>query len=149
MTTPVRYQNTELARRDPSSDLDSMFSQLTRFLDGWREVPSFVAEGFIPRADVEETDDAYLVELELPGVKKSDVDVSLEGRRLIVSGERKEKERVGMLRRRTRSVGRFHYDVVLPGEIDADGVTASLEDGVLTVRVPKSAAQQQRRIQVR
>ena len=63
----------------------------------------------------------------------------MEGRRLTVSGERKEKERVGILRRRTRSVGQFHYEVVLPGAVDEDAVSASLDGGVLTVRVPEAA----------
>jgi hypothetical protein len=87
---------------------------------------------------VEERDDAYVVELELPGVRESDVEVSLAGRRLIVSGERREKERVGLLRRRTRRVGRFYYEVELPGAVDEDGVTASLDEGVLTVMLPKA-----------
>ena len=58
--------------------------------------------GFTPRADVEETDDAYVIEVEVPGVAKKDIDVSVAGRRLTITGERKERERVGILRRRTR-----------------------------------------------
>lgn len=148
MTTPVRYQEAELAPWSPSSEFDRMFSPLSRFLDDWREMSSTFGSGFVPRADIEETDEAYLVELEVPGVKKQDINVSLEGRRLIVSGERKKKERVGVLRRRTRAIGRLHYDVVLPGDIEQDDVTASLDEGVLTVRVPKTAEQRQRRITV-
>jgi HSP20 family protein len=122
-------------------------SQLSRFLEGWPGIPALA--GFIPRADVEETDDAYIVEVELPGVKKNDIDISVAGRRLTVSGELKERERKGVLRRRTRSVGRFHYDVVLPNEIDDDAVTASLDEGVLSVRVPKAARERPRRIEVK
>ena len=66
-----------------------------------------------------------------------------------ITGERKEKERVGVLRRRTRSVGRFEYDIQLPGDIDEDGVTASLSDGVLTVRVPKATNDRAHRIAVK
>jgi HSP20 family protein len=91
-------------------------------------------------ADVEETDDAYLVEIELPGVKRDDVSVEVAGRRLTVSGERKERERVGILRRRTRAVGRFHYEVVLPGDVEEEGVSASMDEGVLTLRVLKAAS---------
>ncbi len=104
--------------------------------------------GFTPLADLEETDDAYLVEIELPGVKRDDVSVEVAGRRLSVSGERKERQRVGILRRRTRTVGRFHYEVVLPGDVEEEGVTASMEEGVLTVRVPKPASERPRRIPV-
>jgi HSP20 family protein len=100
-------------------------------------------------ADVEETDDAYVIEIELPGVKKGDIEIAMEGRRLTVSGERKEKERAGVLRRRTRSVGRFHYEVVLSGEVDESDVSASLDGGVLTIRVPKRESDRPRRIQVK
>ncbi len=57
---------------------------------------------------MEETDDAYLVEVELPGVKRDDISIEVAGRRLTVSRERKERQRTGILRRRTRTVGRFH-----------------------------------------
>ena len=87
---------------------------------------------------MEEADDAYVIEVELPGLDKKDMDVSMAGRRLTITGERKEKERVGILRRRTRSVGRFEYDIQLPGDVDDQAVSASLADGVLTVRVPKA-----------
>lgn len=100
-------------------------------------------------ADLEETDDAYLVEVELPGVKKHDVAVEISGRRVIVDGERKELERAGVLRRRTRAVGRFHHEVVLPGDVDAEAVSASLEEGVLTVRLPKPSGERPKRIEVR
>ncbi|MDQ4090659.1 MAG: Hsp20/alpha crystallin family protein [Actinomycetota bacterium] len=103
---------------------------------------------FTPLADVEETDDAYLAEIELPGIGSDDLSVEVAARRLTVTGERKEKERVGILRKRTRTVGRFHYEVLLPGEVDEENVQASLEAGVLTVRVPKPVSQRPRRIPV-
>ncbi len=66
-----------------------------------------------------------------------------------MTGERKERERAGILRRRTRVVGRFRYEVVLPGATDEEGVTASMEQGVLTVRAPKPERDRPRRIEVR
>lgn len=89
-----------------------------------------------------------MVEIDLAGVKKDDVDIELSGRRLVVSGERKERERVGILRKRTRTVGRFRYEVVLPAELDEDGVSATLDEGVLSIRVPKEASERPRRITV-
>jgi HSP20 family protein len=81
-----------------------------------------------------------VVEIELAGVKRDDIDVSLDGRQLIVTGERKEKERVGILRRRTRVRGSSGYEVTLPNcDVDAE-VTANYSDGVLTVRVPSRHA---------
>jgi hypothetical protein len=73
-----------------------------------------------PAADVEETAEAYLVELELPGVKQEDISVELSGGELVVSDEVKERERVGFLRSKTRRVGRFDYRLSLPADIEED-----------------------------
>jgi HSP20 family protein len=150
MALPVRQHNTEPARRDPMADVQNLASQLGQLFEGWDDLPSLLGGdgAFLPQADVTETDDAYVVEIELPGVKKKDIDISLSGRRLLVTGERKEEERTGILRRRTRRVGRFRYEVLLPGAVDEDGVQASLEDGVLTLRVPKASTERPRRIEV-
>jgi HSP20 family protein len=148
MALPVRRQSTDPVQWDPLAEVQQLYTQLSRLFDGWGDVPSLLGDGFIPLADVEETDDAYVVELELPGVDKRDIEITLSGRRLIVSGERKEKERVGVLRRRTRRVGRFRYEIVLPGAVDQGGVSASLDDGVLTIRVPKATSEQPQRIEV-
>ena len=149
MTTPARTENSDPATRDPLAEFRSIVSQLSRFPDPWGELMALPRGGFTPLADVEETDDGYLIEVELPGVDKKDIEISVAGRRLTISGERKEKERAGILRRRTRSVGRFEYDIQLPGDIDEEGINASLADGVLTVRVPKATTDRARRITVK
>jgi len=147
MALPVRTERTEPTRWDPSTEIRNVLSQLSRFPDTWEELVA--RDGFTPRADVEETDDAYVIEVEVPGVNKKDIDVSVAGRRLTITGERKERERVGILRRRTRRVGRFEYDIQLPGDVDDKGVGAELADGVLTVTIPKIAPPPPRKIEVR
>ncbi len=147
MALPVRRQNDEASFWGPYAELDRLNQQLRRYLEHWGDLPSF-GGAFTPLADVEEADDAYVVEVELPGVKRDDVSIEVAGRRLTVSGERKERERVGILRRRTRTVGRFNYEVVVPGDIEEEGVSASMDEGVLTVRLPKPASARPRRIPV-
>ena len=146
MAVPARRSGDgETGRWDPFDELNRLTQQLGGYLG--MQVPP-LGEGFTPLADIEESDDAYTVELELPGVKKDDISVEVSGRRLVVSGERKERQRAGILRRRTRSVGRFHYEVSLPSALDEEGVDASLSDGVLSLRVPKAASERPRRIKV-
>jgi HSP20 family protein len=100
-----------------------------------------------PMADVFETEDEYIVEAELPGAHKDDIDVELNERELVVSGEVTEREG-GRLRRKERRRGRFEYRVYLPGDIDQEDVHAELTEGVLTVTVPKSRTERNRHIQV-
>ncbi len=138
----------EPAGMGPFEDLERLHAQISQFLGSWWPFPSYLAGPFTPPADIEETDDAYLVEIELPGVQKGDLDIEVSGRRLSVRGERKQKERSGVLRRQQRTVGRFEYEVVLPGEVADSEVEANLSDGVLTVRLPKPAHDRPRRVPV-
>ena len=103
---------------------------------------------WVPPVDVEETEDAWIVEADVPGVRRQDVDVEVRDSELVVSGEIVERERTGILRRRTRRTGRFEYRVVLPEQPDPEGIDATLEDGVLTVRVPKPEQTRGRRVEV-
>jgi HSP20 family protein len=82
-------------------------------------------------------------------VKNSDINVGVEDDEVAIHGEIKERERKGILRRRTRPVGRFELRVRVPGTLDADRVDAKLRDGVLTLRIPKAAESQAKRIEVR
>jgi HSP20 family protein len=134
------------ARWDPFRELDELYKQMNHLLEAG--VGTEGATRWVPLADVEETDDAYTIEMELPGVKQDDVDIEVNGRELTVSGEVKEKERAGILRRRTRKVGEFSYSVTLPMEIDAENVSASLDSGILTIRVPKSQRERSRHVTI-
>ncbi len=140
----------EATSRNLIAELDQLHGSLRDQIERWRSLldGDHLDGAFTPLADLEETDDAYLVEIELAGVKRGDIELTTSGRRLTVTGERKEKQRVGILRRRTRTVGRFRYEISLPGPFDVDQVAAGLEDGVLTVRLPKPESERPRRITV-
>ena len=145
MTLPVRSPSRSAGRWDPLRELDELYERVNTL---WQSGLSGALDQWSPLADVEETDDAYTVELDLPGVAREDVDIQLDDRRLTVSGDIEEKERTGILHRRTRRVGRFYFSVTLPGDVDADDVSAQLHDGVLTVHVPKCAQAKPRRIPI-
>jgi HSP20 family protein len=111
--------------------------------------PEGAADGiWVPNVDIEETDDAWVIEAEVPGVNKKDVNVEVRDNEIVITGEIKERERKGIIRRRTRRVGEFEFRATLPGDADADNIKADVDDGLLTVRVPKQDQAESRQIEV-
>ena len=151
MALPVRRRDTApqpVMRWDPLQELQGLQEQFAQLMqrdtaDGNGGLP------LVPLVDIEETEDAWIVEAELPGVKPEDVNVEVRGSELAISGEIKEREREGILRRRTRKTGEFDYHITLPGDADAEHIDAELRDGVLTVRIPKPEQERPRRIDVK
>jgi HSP20 family protein len=90
MTLAVRSPTRSAARWDPLRELDDLYERVNAL---WQSGLGGALEHWCPLADVEETDDAYTVELDLPGVAREDVDIQLADRRLTVSGDIEEKER--------------------------------------------------------
>jgi HSP20 family protein len=134
--------------RPARSAMEDLYDRMGRLMQDFLGDGTSPALGVAP-TDIEETDDAYIVDLELPGVRREDVDVQLRDSQLRITGEIKERERKGLLRRRERRVGQFEHVVTLPGDVDPNSVDASLSGGVLTVRVGKAHKTQPRRIEVR
>ena len=97
------------------------------------------AEGTLA-LDVYQTDDAAVVKTAVPGVKPDDIDITVSGNTLSISGETKEEEEVKEENyiRRERRVGSFSRSVVLPEGLEVDKAEASFEDGVLTLTIPKA-----------
>jgi len=97
-------------------------------------------EGWFPVVDVYEDKDTLQVKAELPGLKKEDIAISLQDGELHLSGERKqeEKQEGGEVYRAERRVGRFHRAIDLPCRVNADNITATYNEGVLTVTLPKA-----------
>jgi len=154
MKLPIRRQPADQTDRVDTtvSEADTLADRFSREFDRW---PDFfqpfsdVFQRVMPLADVEESDEAFIVDIELPGVQRDAISVEVTGDRLFVTGERRERHRVGLLRQQTRSTGTFHFEVTLPSEVDVAGVDATLDDGVLHVVVPKSAAARPRKISIR
>jgi HSP20 family protein len=136
-------------RWDPLRELEELQQATAELLQSAWSPGGDEAVAWLPLVDVEETEDAWMVEAELPGANPEDIDVELRDDELAVTGEIKERERQGILRRRTRRVGRFEYRVSLPGPTDPSQIEASLDNGVLTIRIPKPAQTRPQRIDVR
>ena len=147
-TTGVSPQ--PLQRWEPFRELEQLQEHMDRLMQGvWSPAGGGNGGAWMPITDIEETDDAWVIEAELPGVNRKDVNVEMRDSELIISGEIKQKERKGVLRRQTRKTGEFEYRVTLPGDSDAEHIEANLHDGVLTVRVPKTEQAKPRRIEVK
>jgi HSP20 family protein len=126
--------------------MEDVYDRMGQLMQGYVADP---ARATYAPADIEETEDAYIVDLDLPDVRPEDLDIELRGNELRISGEIKERERTGVIRRRERRAGAFEHVVVLPGDVDPESVDATLRDGVLTVRLGKATADRPRHIDVK
>ncbi|MFD7500431.1 Hsp20/alpha crystallin family protein [Streptomyces sp. NPDC059850] len=134
--------------RNPLAEFDELLSQMGGLLESTVGAAPPALTAWAPAADVTEADDAYRVEVDLPGVRRADVDVEVSGQELTVSGEIGEREREGVLRRSTRRTGRFEYRMLLPAEVNTEAVKAGMTDGVLTITVPKAEAVKPRHVEI-
>jgi len=110
-----------------------------------------VAVGWNPPLDLYDDKEAFLVTLELPGLKKEDIGLSLHDGVLTVSGERKfdSVAAKGGSFRSERPHGKFERSIALPSRVQPEGVNATYKDGILTVRLPKAEEAKPRQIEVR
>ncbi len=105
--------------------------------------------GWSPALDLYESGDHLMAVVELPGMRKEDVDVSLHDGALTISGERKRESTNGEKAQRTeRYVGTFRRSISLPTRVDASKVTATYEDGILKVTLPKAEEAKPKQIKV-
>ncbi len=104
---------------------------------------------YVPSADIYETEEALCVVMEIPGVEKKDIDVALENGILRVDGRIDFSKYAGMEPVYTEyNVGHYTRSFTLSDKIDQDKISAQLEDGVLTLTLPKSKEAQPRRIAI-
>lgn len=108
----------------------------------------FASERF-PQVNVSESEDAFTVDAELPGVAPSDLEIVVLGEKLTIKGERKVQAPEGTrMLRRERNLGSFTRVLQFPVELEADKVEAQLKNGVLTIKLTKSPAARPRKIEI-
>jgi HSP20 family protein len=125
------------------ASMDELFDRMW----SWSPATGSRVTGFVPLLDVTEADDRYLVHVDLPGVKKEDVSVELQGGLLTISGVRTPIES-GTAQRQERPYGAFMRSLTLPDGIDADAITADYVDGVLALTLPKPESSKPKKIAV-
>ena len=146
---PVRRSGRNLTIVNPTREFEDIYDRMGQLMNvAFGATPAELPDmPWSPLADLSETDDAYVVQADLPGAHKDQVQVQIQDRELIITGEVPESQR-GRRHRSSRRTGRFEFRTYLPGDVNADAVSAQLSDGVLTVTVPKSEAAKPRQIEI-
>jgi HSP20 family protein len=144
-----------ITRFNPLSEMVTLRSAMDRLFDDSFVSPftlrTFNGEAAAPAMDVHETADDLVVTAALPGLKAEDVDITITGQSLTLKGEFKEDERVerGQYLYRERRFGTFQRQLQLPVRVQSEAATATFEDGVLALRIPKAEEVKPRQIQVK
>lgn len=133
--------------RDPFREMRDMMRNL------WSAFPEGRERAWSPAFEVRETEDAYIVAGDVPGLAAEDLDVTVAGDRLEISGtrERKEEKSAGEYRAHERAYGSFARTFTIPGDVDVDTISSRLEHGVLELVLPKKpgAKQEKRKIEIK
>ena len=144
MSRSAQYNRYECS--DFTSDLDRLFTSILKPVEGWASSGSLS-----PRVNVAETETDYEVSADLPGVNPDDVKLELLEGNLLIAGKREveDDKEAKTLHRVERREGEFQRVISLPAAVDADKIEAHFKNGVLFVRLPKTAEQLPTRIHVK
>lgn len=107
-------------------------------------------ENFVPSIDISETEDQFLITAELPGMKKEDINISLENNRLAISGERnfEKEEKSKKYHRVETSYGTFERSFQLPDNVDEESIQATYENGLLNISIDKNEDKVKKQIEI-
>jgi len=130
-------------------DINHMFDRF--FRGGVLDDAEFPAASWVPAVDLAEKDDAYIAKVELPGVSKDDVKITLQDNIITIRGEKKDEKETkeSNYHRVERSYGSFQRSFNLPSAVKGDKVDAQYKDGILTISLPKAEEAKRKQIEVK
>ncbi len=139
-----------IALWNPFAEMERIRREFDRLLEELLPREEAGERIFAPTVDVYETDKEVVVKVELPGVKKEDIEVSIRDNALHIRGEKKEEkeEKTETYHRLERVYGRFERVVPLPTEVKVDTAKAEFKDGVLEIRIAKAESAKERKIEI-
>jgi HSP20 family protein len=146
-----------LIRWEPVRELNTIQNEMNRLFNTFFESPPAghsssgqTLRRWIPAMDLVETEDAFVLRADLPGLSENEVNIELEDNVLTISGERKaeHEERKEGYYRVERASGSFSRSLTLPEGVDPDAVNASFDRGVLEVRIPKPEERKPRKVAI-
>lgn len=129
----------DLMFREPRQYLRDMWDE---FMDLTDRTPAFARRTWSPAVDVKQTDKAYVLEADLPGMTEDDIDVRVESDRLVLSSSKEEEEKTeeeGYIRRE-RYQRTFNRTFRLPSDVNEEKIDATFRNGVLTITMPRSGS---------
>jgi HSP20 family protein len=144
----------KLAKWDPFREMEGMLDPYSKSLDwpfrGGRNLNTTGAD-WAPRADISETDAEFCITAEVPGIKREDVKIDIDGHVLSIRGENtQEKEEKGKkFHRIERYYGSFNRSFSLPENVNEDKIEAVFKDGVLTLTIPKTEVKKPKAIEIK
>ena len=139
---------TTLVRWEPFRELASFQNEMSRWMNGLLDGPGRVTQNWVPSLDVWETDSEVVYAFDLPGIPQDRISIEVKEDTLTVTAEREKTEESSEegFYRYERRYGTFARAVGLPPGVDQDHISASYDNGVLEIRVPKPEEQKPRRI---
>lgn len=126
----------------------ALFNDLSRAFDDKGNHRESLKQAWTPAVDIAETADAYLLSIDVPGLSRDAVEVSIDNKILTIKGERRIDHGEAKLALNERWQGHFQRRFSLPDSVDEEGIAAKIENGVLALHLPKSVAAEPRRISV-
>ena len=137
-----------LVRWEPFRELASFQNEMSRWMNGLLDGPGRATQNWVPSLDVWETDSEVVYAFDLPGIPQDKISIETKEDTLTVSAERERREEAADegFYRFERRYGTFARAVGLPQGVDQDQISASYDNGVLEVRVPKPEEEKPRRI---
>jgi HSP20 family protein len=132
----------------PMGIFDDIDQMAREFWASWR--PGFLSDSLIPHTDMYEEDGHLVIKTELPGITEKELEVLLEGDNLTIRAEKKEEvAEDATSHTRERYYGKYVRSMTLPFHVDGEKVSATLENGVLELRAPKTEEAKAKRIEVK
>ncbi len=140
-----------MIRWEPFREVLNLRQAMDKFMEDGLRYPGVFTEGTMPSVDIFETDNDFVVKASVPGVKQEDLDISIVGATLTIKGEIKaEEEQKGKnYYRQECRYGSFARSLTLPAELNADKAEANMENGILTLTIPKMEKAKPKAIKVK